>query len=103
LLYGWSGSIITGDKSTNNIISKAVSVIPAQWFLKKRGIANGIVYAGGGLGGAVNSFLLNALIQRLGPPWTFRVMGILTLTTGLPAAWLIRERNPVRRMVFIEW
>ncbi len=76
---------------------------PAQWFSKKRGLANGIVYAGGGLGGTAISFAVNGLLQKLGPPWTFRIMGLVVLATGLPAAWLIKERAPIRSTTFIEW
>lgn len=43
-----------------------VSVTPAQWFSKRRGMSNGVVYAAGGLGGTVLAFLFDALIQRLG-------------------------------------
>jgi len=43
-----------------------VSTIATQYFNKKRGIANGIVYAGGGLGGTLITFAMNALIQELG-------------------------------------
>ena len=42
------------------------------------------------------------LIRRLGTAWAFRVTGFLTLATGLPAAWLLRERSPRRRTTFIE-
>lgn len=80
-----------------------VSVTPAQYFNKKRGIANGIVYAGGGLGGTAISFAMDALIQKLGIVWTFRVLGIAMLVTGLPAAWLIKERAPIKTTTFIEW
>jgi MFS family permease len=81
----------------------AVSTVTAQWFYRKRGLANGIVFAGGGLGGAVISFAMDGLISRLGPAWTFRVIGLLQLATGLPAAWLIKERSPVQRRHFIDW
>ncbi|KAJ6617096.1 major facilitator superfamily domain-containing protein [Mycena sp. CBHHK59/15] len=80
-----------------------VSVTPAQYFSRKRGLANGVVYAGGGLGGAVTSFVLDGLIQALGPAWTFRILGLMTLATGLPAAWLIKERTTIRTTGFIEW
>lgn len=43
-----------------------VSVTPAQWFAKKRGLSNGIVYAAGGLGGTILAFAFDGLIQRLG-------------------------------------
>lgn len=38
------------------------AVTPAQYFSKKRGLANSIVYAGGGLGGTVISLALNSII-----------------------------------------
>ncbi|TEA14264.1 Aspyridones efflux protein apdF [Colletotrichum sidae] len=80
-----------------------VSVIPAQYFSRKRGLANGIVFAGGGLGGAVNSFVLDALLKRLGAAWAYRVLALMTLATGLPAAWVVKERVPVRGSGFVEW
>ena len=80
-----------------------ISTIAAQYFNRKRGIANGIVYAGGGFGGTVISFAMDGLIQELGPEWTFRIIGIATLAIGLPAAWLIKERAPIKTTVFIEW
>ncbi|KAF4547769.1 Aspyridones efflux protein-like protein 5 [Elsinoe fawcettii] len=81
-----------------------VSIVVSQYFSKKRGLANGIVFAGGGLGGAVTSFIIYALIERLGIAWAYRVLGFITLATGLPAAWLIRERTEIRMTAaFIEW
>ncbi|GJC99016.1 major facilitator superfamily transporter [Colletotrichum higginsianum] len=75
----------------------------AQYFSRKRGLANGIVFAGGGLGGAVNSFALDALLSRVGSAWAYRVLALVTLATGLPAAWLIKERVPIRGSGFVEW
>lgn len=80
-----------------------VGSIPAQYFNRRRGLANGIVFACGGLGGAVTSFLLDALINRLDTAWAFRVLGFITLATGFPAAWFIRDRVPPNRKIFIEW
>ncbi|KAK7751431.1 hypothetical protein SLS62_006687 [Diatrype stigma] len=80
-----------------------ISSTTAQYFSRKRGLANGVVFAGGGLGGAILSLALDPLIRNAGPAWTFRVLGIATLATGLPAAWLIRERTPMRRAGFVEW
>lgn len=80
-----------------------MSVTPAQYFKAKRGIANGIVYAGGGLGGTVLSFILDALLQRVGIAWTFRILGFMIMTTGLPAAYLIKGRAPIQRTKIVEW
>ncbi|KAH8904855.1 MFS general substrate transporter [Coniochaeta sp. PMI_546] len=80
-----------------------VSVIPAQYFLRKRGLANGVVFAAGGLGGAAISLVMQRLLDRVGPAWALRIIGLLTLATGLPAAWLIRKRMPAKRTTFVEW
>lgn len=86
-----------------SLLFVTVSTVTAQYFFRKRGLANGIVFAGGGLGGAIISFAMDGLIERLGVAWTFRVIGLLQLATGLPASLLIKERNRVQRNVFIEW
>ncbi|RKK67504.1 hypothetical protein BFJ69_g14448 [Fusarium oxysporum] len=80
-----------------------VSIIPAQYFQRKRGLANGIVFAAGGLGGAAISLAMERLLDVLGPAWALRIVGILTLGSGLPAAWLIRERAPAKRTTFVDW
>ena len=38
--------------------------------------------------------VLQKLIDRVGISWTLYIFGLLVLSTGLPAAWLIRERAP---------
>ncbi len=80
-----------------------VSSTPTQYFNKKRGLANGIVFAAGGLGGAVISFAMDGLLHSLGPAWTFRVIGLSTLITGLPAAYLIKERAPIKTTHLVDW
>ncbi|KAJ9205269.1 putative monocarboxylate transporter [Paecilomyces variotii] len=111
ILSGFATENIGGLFMTSGVITgigtslcfMVVSVTPAQYFKKKRGVANGIVYAGGGLGGAVISFIMNSLLTKLGPAWAFRVIGFITLGTGLPAAYLIKERTTIRPSAFIEW
>ncbi|EHK18641.1 uncharacterized protein TRIVIDRAFT_51049 [Trichoderma virens Gv29-8] len=80
-----------------------ISTVPSQYFSTKRGLANGFMFAGSGFGGAAISFALDSLIQRLGVAWAYRILGLMTLSTGLPAAWLMKERIPVERREFIEW
>ena len=90
-----SNILVTDTRKTTSII--------AQYFKAKRGIANGVVYAGGGLGGTAVSFMLNALIDNVGIAWSFRILGSLILVTGLPAACLMKERVPIQRARFVEW
>ncbi|KAI1077720.1 MFS general substrate transporter [Whalleya microplaca] len=80
------------------------SITPAQYFKKRRGLANGIVYAGGGLGGTGIAFVMDAINQKLSTEWTFRIIGLSMLATGLPMAFLIKDRGgppPVR--AWVEW
>ena len=80
-----------------------ISVLPAQYFLRRRGLANGIVYAGGGLGGTVISLAFERLIEQTNIAWTFRIVGLIALATGLPAAYFIRDRTSANRRVFVDW
>lgn len=87
------------DKNFHQVITS----IPSQYFSKKRGLANGLIFAGSGLGGAAISFALDPLIEKIGLPMTYRVLGITTLATGLPAAWIMKERTSLPRRKFIDW
>ncbi|PNP57344.1 hypothetical protein THARTR1_02341 [Trichoderma harzianum] len=80
-----------------------ISTVPSQYFSTRRGLTNGFMFAGSGFGGAAISFALDSLIQKLGVAWAYRILGLMTLSTGLPAAWLMKERIPVERREFIEW
>ncbi|ATY63001.1 Major facilitator superfamily transporter [Cordyceps militaris] len=82
---------------------QVITAIPAQYFSRKRGLANGLIFAGSGLGGAAISFALNPLIEKVGLAMAYRVLGIATLATGLPAAWIMKERSSLPRRKFIEW
>ena len=68
--------------------------LPIQWFSSKLGTVNGLIKLGGGLGASIWAVVVQALIDKVGIPWTFRVLGLVTLATGIPAALLIRERAP---------
>ena len=79
------------------------SVVAAQYFNRRRGLANGIIFAAGGLGGAVISLSMSAIVENLGTAWTFRLTGLLMLVTGLPLTYFLRERAPIRSAAFIDW
>jgi hypothetical protein len=78
------------------------NLLPTQYFLNRLGLANGIVKFGGGVGAAVLAIAIDALVNRVGVAWTFRVLGILALLTGAPAAWFIRERAPPGKVPFLD-
>lgn len=72
------------------------SVLPSRYFSAKLGLANGLIKFAGGVGGTVLSIGLDNLILNLGTAWTFRVVGICCLATGIPIAPLVKEVNPVQ-------
>lgn len=68
--------------------------LPVQWFDKRLGTANGLIKLGGGIGATVMVVLSGVLIEKVGVSWTLRTIGVASLVTGVPAAFLIRERQP---------
>ena len=67
--------------------------IPAQWFDKKRSLANAIGAAGSGMGGLTYSLATQAMIDRIGLPWAFRILGICAFTVNFICSTLLRDRN----------
>lgn len=72
----------------------SVAIVP-QWFSTKRSLANGFATCGSGLGGLIYSFASGAMIQNIGLPWTFRVLGILAFVVNLICTALIKDRNKI--------
>ncbi|KAI0824623.1 MFS general substrate transporter [Trametes gibbosa] len=67
----------------------------SEWFSERRGLAGGIIFAGGGVGGFVFPFALNALLDKVGLQWTLRIWAIgSTLCAGI-ALLGMRPRLPV--------
>lgn len=61
---------------------QVANITPSLYFDKKRGLASGIVCAGGGLGGMAISHIMNSITQRTGPAWTFRIVGFFASDFG---------------------
>lgn len=110
ILSGFATKSVPGLFITNGVIMgygislvfMAGGTLPSQYFSRRRGLANGFVFAGGGIGGAVLSISTQALLDRVGVAWTFRITGFITLAATIPAAMLLRERT--RRVASsIEW
>jgi MFS family permease len=67
--------------------------VVSQWFTTKRSFANSIAAGGSGLGGLTYSLATNAMIDRIGLPWAFRILGILAFVVNGACALVIRDRN----------
>ena len=78
------------------------NTLPAQWFNSKLGTANGLVKLGGGLGATIVAVVVQVLIEKVGIPWTFRILGLFSLASGIPAALLVKERASPNHSRFID-
>lgn len=65
-----------------------------EWFVRRRGLAYGLLYAGGGLSGAGLPFLLEALLSKYGFRTTLRAVAVAQLVLVAPILPLIKSRLP---------
>ncbi|KAF4953306.1 hypothetical protein FGADI_6072 [Fusarium gaditjirri] len=65
--------------------------MPTQCFSRSLGTANGIVKARGGVGATVLPLATQAMIDKVGLQWAFRILGASVLVTGIPCAFLLTE------------
>jgi len=83
ICFGWGmGFLFVG----------SVGII-AQWFTKKRSLANAVAAAGSGFGGLTYSLATQRMIDTLGLPWAFRTLGIVSCFVNLICSNLLRDRN----------
>ncbi|GAA5857968.1 hypothetical protein JCM8547_006643 [Rhodosporidiobolus lusitaniae] len=102
LLAGWCTESVTGLMITEGIMFgygralmfTACATLPSSYFLRRRNMATGIVYAGAGVGGAIFSIVGAQLLQRLSLPWTFRTMGLIYAALNFPCAMMLKGRAP---------
>lgn len=67
--------------------------ILAQWFSKKRSLAQGIASSGSGIVGVIFSVSTTYMIDNLGLRWALRIIGLTSTVMLLVGTALIRDRN----------
>ncbi|KAH7078453.1 major facilitator superfamily domain-containing protein [Paraphoma chrysanthemicola] len=77
----------------NCIFQAATTTIPT-WFLKKRGLAYGIMAAGSGLGGIIFPIMATHLIPEVGFGWTMRIIAFVIFGLCLIATITVTSRLP---------
>jgi MCP family monocarboxylic acid transporter-like MFS transporter 3 len=85
------------------MVYAVTNALPVQYFSARLGLANGIIKLGGGVGGCVMAIALEGMYQRVGIAWTFRIQGLMTLALGMPAAWMLKDRVPLKNVPFVDW
>lgn len=83
-----------------NCIFQAASGTIPTWFLKKRGLAFGIMAAGSGLGGVIFPIMASHLVPEVGFGWAMRIIAFLILGLMCIASLTIKSRLPPKPRAF---
>jgi MFS family permease len=83
----------------NCIFQAGTNTIPT-WFLKKRGLAYGIMAAGSGLGGIIFPIMASHLIPEIGFGWTMRTIAFMILGLMVLAGLTVKSRLPRKPRAF---
>ena len=67
-----------------------------EWFVARRGLAYGILYAGGGFAGCGMPFLMQWLLATYGHQIALRSIAIAQAVAVIPICFLVKERVPSR-------
>ena len=76
----------------------------STYFVKKRGMALGIVTSGNSVGGIIYPVIVRQLLGKIGFGWTVRVLGFMNLVTLACVILFMKPRLPPRKQgPIIEW
>ncbi|KAH8114499.1 MFS general substrate transporter [Phellopilus nigrolimitatus] len=70
----------------------------SEWFVRRRGLANGVMFAGTAVGGLLLPLILPHLVNSFGPSKTLRILSLAILGLILPALPFLRPRLPESRV-----
>ena len=66
-----------------------------EWFIKKKGMAFGMMWAGTGVSGIVLPFIMSELLSKFGFRTTLRAYGVVSVLLASPLLFFIRPRLPL--------
>ncbi|KAF7894863.1 hypothetical protein EAF00_006677 [Botryotinia globosa] len=96
-------SILTGIGSSL-LLTPSMGCV-AHWFMKRRGLASGIAFVGGGFGGVLFLLMIHALLPQVGWEWSIRTLGfvLLLLCSVNVNVTFCRSRFPHRKGAATTW
>jgi MFS family permease len=83
-------SLLTG-LGSSLLLTPSMACV-AHWFDTRRGLASGIAWTGGGVGGVLFPLLIQALLPTLGWKWCVRILGFVLLALCILSILLCRSR-----------
>ncbi|GKZ29648.1 hypothetical protein AbraIFM66950_005929 [Aspergillus brasiliensis] len=87
------GFSILGGLSASAVYTPSAACI-THWFLKRRGLATGIAMTGGGIGGIIFTNVFGILSNKIGFPWTIRILGFIFLASLMVSLLTLEGRLP---------
>ncbi|PMD43600.1 MFS monocarboxylate transporter [Hyaloscypha variabilis F] len=66
-----------------------------EWFIQRKGLAFGVIWAGTGAAGLMIPFLLNTLLSHYGHRTTLRIWALTILLLSMPLLPFLRPRLPI--------
>ncbi|KAI0072295.1 MFS general substrate transporter [Panus rudis PR-1116 ss-1] len=72
-----------------------VITLLSEWFVRRRGLAGGIIFAGTGVGGFAFPLIVNALLDKVGFRWTLRIWAIGMFVLAGLAVLGCKRRAPI--------
>ncbi|TFK97079.1 MFS general substrate transporter [Pterulicium gracile] len=88
-LYAIGGSMV---------YAPCISYMP-EWFVKKRGLANGVIFSGAAVGGAVFPLIISALLARYSVQKSLQILSFSMTAVLLPFLPFLKGRLPTTRVV----
>ncbi|EPQ51106.1 MFS general substrate transporter [Gloeophyllum trabeum ATCC 11539] len=70
----------------------------SEWFVARRGLANGMMFAGTSIAGLFLPLILPSLLNRFGAPSTLRILSIVILGMLIPLLPFVKGRLPESRV-----
>ncbi|KAE9410114.1 MFS general substrate transporter [Gymnopus androsaceus JB14] len=94
----WSLILLQGIAfgSSAGVLYGPVIVFLSEWFVAKRGLAGGIIFAGSGIGGFIFPLVVGSLLDSAGFRWTLRVGALIIAMTCGVAIFGLNPRIPPR-------
>ncbi|PYH45144.1 putative MFS monocarboxylate transporter [Aspergillus saccharolyticus JOP 1030-1] len=78
----------------NGLVFSPTTLLLDQWFIRRKGLAYGIMWAGKSVCGVALPFVTSASLERYGVRTTLRAWTVITLLTTLSALPFIKPRVP---------
>ncbi|THH11142.1 hypothetical protein EW145_g842 [Phellinidium pouzarii] len=70
----------------------------SEWFVRRRGLANGIMFAGTAVGRLILPVILPRLVNSFGPSKTLRILSLVVLSLVAPILPFLRPHLPENRV-----